>query len=135
MKLHGQRWVFRIGNSTVKVDNAFSFSWSMWGQERMIVNDEVLYISSGARFSQTFTEPWLTPDGESTLEVTLYGGLMSLICEAKLDGRRLEPEACYSASWTSGRNHWPAEDAWEERPVRHKIGFIHRRNRKAPPKG
>jgi hypothetical protein len=135
MRLHGQRWVFQIGNSTVKIDNAFTWSWSMWGQERMIVNDELLHTASGTAFSRTFIEPWLTPDGDGTLEVHIYGGLMSLICEAKLDGRRLEPEACHSATWSGDHNHWPAEEVWEERPARHKVSFLHRQGRKARPKG
>lgn len=59
MRLIGQRWEFQIGNMTVKVDNAFS--WTMWGQERMLVNDAVTHSSGGRwRLSQKYQEPWLS---------------------------------------------------------------------------
>ena len=133
MRLHGQRWIFQIGNSTVKIDNAFS--WTSWAQERMIVNDEVLFETSDSAISRTFKEPWLTPDGEGELVVKIYSGVMSIICEAKLNGERIEPDACYSAQWTSNARHWPAESAWDERPIRHKISFIRSGPRKPPTKG
>ncbi|KQM90075.1 MULTISPECIES: hypothetical protein [Sphingomonas] len=51
MRLIGQRWEFQIGNTVIQVDNAFS--WTLWGQERMLVNGEQVHASSGRmRFSQ-----------------------------------------------------------------------------------
>ncbi len=63
MRLIGQRWEFQIGNTVIQVDNAFS--WTLWGQERMLVNGEQVHASSGRmRFSQKYQEPWLTSFGD-----------------------------------------------------------------------
>lgn len=40
----GQRWVYRVGNSVVCVDNGFA--WIGWAQERMVVNDETVQSST-----------------------------------------------------------------------------------------
>ena len=63
MKIHGQRWRYRLANTEVFIDNVFS--WFGWAQERMLVNGE-LAQSAGSwfSFSRNFNEPWLTLSGD-----------------------------------------------------------------------
>lgn len=120
MRLHGQRWIYRIGNQTVTVDNAFS--WSLWGQERMLVNDEVAHSASGTMvYSRQFDEEWLTPVGEGTVQVRITGGLVSLICETTLDGNRLFPDECFVTAWNGPRNNWPENSMWKPVTPSHAI--------------
>lgn len=121
-RLHAQRWVYRLGNSTLIVDNGFT--WFGWGQERMLVNEgTVKQVAGWLALSRSFSEAWLSPNGEGEVVVQLMSGLASLVCEIRLNGERLEPEACYSASWLGERGHWPDDIPWEERPLRHAISF------------
>lgn len=111
MKLIGQRWRYEIGNSIIFVDNAFS--WTLWTQERLVVNDEEVQASSGwARMSQTYKEPWLTMLGEDELSIRMTSATMSIICAARLGGKPLEPVEMYTARWRGGRKSWPAEAEW-----------------------
>lgn len=115
MRILGQRWTYRIGNTLVEVDNAFS--WSMWGQERMIVNGEVVQQSSGGmRFHQQYKEPWLTATGEGELKIELKARGMGIACAATLDGEHVYPEATATARWRGPRHSWPDADDWESRP-------------------
>lgn len=134
MRFHGQRWIYRIGNSTVAVDNAFS--WSMWGQERMIVNGETVKQAQGWFVtSRTFAEPWLSLDGETEIRVQIMAGVLSLTCETFLNGERLSPQACYAVHWNGERCQWPDEALWEARPTRDSIGFSQPKVLKAQAKG
>ena len=111
MHLIGQRWEFRIGNSIVKVDNAFS--WSLWGQERMLVNEEAVQKSGGRlRHSQTFKEPWLTMLGEGELRVRLLGKAR-LYCTATLDGEEVPAHEIFEARWRGPAHSWPDEAEWK----------------------
>jgi hypothetical protein len=115
MRLIGQRWEFRIGNAVVKVDNAYS--WSLWGQERMLVNDEEVHSSSGwMRFSQKYQEPWLTPLGEGELRIWLRGGSSSVLCNAFLDEKAVPASAIYSSIWRGPALSWPDEMEWQAQP-------------------
>jgi len=112
MRLHGQRWEYRIGNTTVQVDNAFS--WSLWTQERLLVNGELAHSSCGwFRFWQTYREPWLTALGEGELEVKLRSKGAAIICTARLDEAPLQPEATFEAAWTGAPETWPEQEEWK----------------------
>ncbi len=83
MRLIGQRWEFQIGNTMVEVDNAYS--WTLWGQERLLVNGEQVHASNGRmRFSQKYREPWLTPFGDGELKVWLRSTATQIRCSASL---------------------------------------------------
>ena len=111
MRLIGQRWEYRIGNALVYVDNAYTYS--LWGQERLLVNDEEVKASSGwSRFLQHYREPWLTDIGEGELKVRLRSGLGGIACTVWLDGERVEPTQRYEAQWTGPAYSWPAEEHW-----------------------
>lgn len=115
MRLMGQRWEFRIGNAVVKVDNAFS--WSLWGQERMLVNDEEVHSSSGRmRFSQKYQEPWLTSLGEGELKIWLRGGSSGVCCTAFLDGEAVPATEIYESVWRGPALGWPDEVEWQMQP-------------------
>lgn len=117
MKLYGQRWEFRIGNTLVKVDNAFS--WSLWGQERMLVNDEVAHASGGRwRFSQKYREPWLSQHGEGELKVWLRSTSTGIRCTALLNGEEVAPDAILEASWRGSAQSWPQESEWRPQDPR-----------------
>ncbi|MCH4269100.1 MAG: hypothetical protein LKF80_11915 [Brevundimonas sp.] len=109
--LIGQRWLYRIGNSTVCVDNAFA--WSGWGQERLLVNEEAVQQSSGwFQPSQTFAEPWLTRFGDDELAVRLIGRIMSVQCDAVLAGVPLKPDERLATRWRGPRGGWPDGADW-----------------------
>lgn len=96
----------------MKVDNGFS--WSMWGQERLIVNDEVAHSSSGwMRFGQKYSEPWLTMLGQEELRVVMRSRTLSILCRVSLGDVQLEPHACYTAEWTGKAHAWPEEIGWQ----------------------
>lgn len=110
-----QRWIYRVGNSTVCVDNAFS--WVGWAQERLRVNDETVQDSRGMfRTRQSYAEPWLTMIGEGELSVRMSARLLSIQCELLLNDEPLEPEAYMATRWAGPKNTWPAEEDW--RPAR-----------------
>lgn len=112
MKLHGQRWLYRVGNAEVCVDNAFS--WWGWAQERWVINGDVVRQSGGwFVFRRSFQEPWLTPFGDGILAADLRAQISSVACIVTLDGERLEHDALFEASW-SGRKTWPVGTAWTE---------------------
>lgn len=113
MKLHCQRWLFEIGNSVVKVDNAFSLLG--WAQERLIVNDEIAG-QAGQWFAmrRNFAEPWLSMLGDSELKVSMFARVGSVECVVELDGERLEPALLQEATWSGRRGLWPDEQAWRE---------------------
>lgn len=112
MKLHGQRWLYRVGNAEILVDNAFS--WWGWAQERWLINGDIMRRTGGwFAVKRSFDEPWLTPLGDGILEVHLRSRLSSVECLVTLDGERLDHEALYETSW-SGRGAWPASEDWLE---------------------
>ena len=118
MRLFGQRWQLRAGNSLVIADNACS--WALWAQERFIVNGEVVRASEGFfRMSASAKVPWLTTVEDSTLEVRLKSVMSGIACSAFLDQSPLMPEAVYVAQWSGARRSWPDDDEWSaEAPLR-----------------
>lgn len=128
MTLLGQRWEYRIGNSTVFVDNAFS--WSLWCQERLVVNDETLHGASGwLRFSAEYSAPWLTEAGEETLHVKMSSRLMSVACRLLLGDDPIDPHACYVTNWTGVLGSWPDSAEWQAVDTGEAIGFSHASDR------
>jgi len=110
----GQRWTFQIGNSLIKIDNAYSSSG--WGQERLIINDEQVRATEGMnRSKQDYFEPWLTTVGETELVVQLKSGLFSIHCSAFIDGTEVEFDKQYLAEWSGENGAWPPEAVWKER--------------------
>jgi len=111
VKMQGQRWVYRLGNSVVCIDNGFS--WLGWTQERMVVNDETVQQSDGwFRYRQDFFEPWIIPGGEGVLRVKLVAALLTVNCSASLDDRELQPSETRRADWSGAQGTWPADDGW-----------------------
>ncbi len=107
----GQRWVYQIGNHTVFVDNAYDKSG--WGQERLIVDGEVVQSSEGSmRFEQAYQESWLTAVGDSELKVRLYSGLMAIGCEVLLEGKPVDHDEYFQSSWVGPKSNWPEEALW-----------------------
>lgn len=111
MKLMGQAWRYRVGNSIVRVENAFS--WTGWAQERLVVNGETAQ-QAGAWFGfrRTFSEDWLTPIGEGELTVSMRSRVDGISCALKLDGVDIEPEALLEARWSGRRQSWIEPEAW-----------------------
>ncbi len=111
MYLIGQAWVYRVGNSIVRVENAFA--WRGWAQERLIVNEEPVR-TAGAWFglSRDFKEDWLTPTGEGELAVGLRSRVNGISCEALLEGVEVAPEEFLQARWRGGRNVRAPTEAW-----------------------
>jgi hypothetical protein len=113
MRLIGQRWEFQIGNTVIQVDNAFS--WTLWGQERMLVNGEQVHASSGRmRFSQKYQEPWLTSFGDGELKVWLRSTTTKLRCSASLDGEPIPTTVMYAKNWQGLAGSWPKEEEWQK---------------------
>lgn len=113
MKLRGQRWQYRVGNSTVNVDNAWSFTF--WAQERLIVNDETVRRTGAfLALRRSYDEPWLTMIGEDELLVRMSAGVQAVLCKVTLGGEELEPDALFEATWTGPRHTWPEGAAWIE---------------------
>lgn len=112
MKIHGQRWLYRVGNAEVIVDNAFS--WIGWGQERWVINGETVRATAGwFVFRRTFDEPWLTPLGEGMLAAALRSQMTGIACVVTLDGEAQPCDALFEATW-SGRGAWPESAAWTQ---------------------
>ncbi len=134
MKLYGQRWVYRIGNQTVTVDNGFS--WTFWGQERMLVNDEAAHETDGFMVqSRSYQEGWLTPVGDAMLRVSLTSGIFSIICEARLDENRLLPDECFVTAWQGEKGSWPDNSSWKPVQPGRSIRVIAPRPLNLPSKG
>lgn len=111
MQLIGQAWVYRVGNSLVRVENAFA--WIGWAQERLIVNEEPVRTAGGwFGLSRDFKEDWLTPTGEGELAIRLRARVNGISCQAMLEGVEIAPEAFLQASWSGGRNVWAPAEAW-----------------------
>lgn len=96
----------------VKVDNGFS--WSLWTQERLLINDEIAKSSSGwGRFFQKYSEPWLTPLGDGELTIALKSTSRHIRCVATLDAEPIEAEQILEASWRGAAGSWPEEAQWK----------------------
>ncbi len=122
MHLIGQRWRYEIGNSIVHVENAFS--WTLWAQERLVVNDEEVQSSGGRmRFRQSFREPWLTMVGEDELSIRLASTAMGIKCAARLAGAPLTPTEIYEAKWHGSAKSWPDAVEWKPQPGKGWAGF------------
>jgi hypothetical protein len=90
MKLHGQRWLYRLGNAEIVVENAFS--WWGWAQERWLINGDVIRETGGwFEIRRVFDEPWLT----------------GVDCSVTLEREALDHDALFEASWR-GKRSWPA---------------------------
>jgi hypothetical protein len=112
LKLHGQRWLYRLGNAEIVVENAFS--WWGWAQERWLINGDVINETGGwFEIQRVFDEPWLTPLGDGMLAVEMRSRFTGVDCSVTLDGAPLEHGALFEANWR-GRRIWPAADDWEE---------------------
>ena len=112
MRLHGQRWLYRVGNAEVIVENAFS--WWGWAQERWLINGEVIRETGGwFAIRRSFDEPWLTPLGDGFLTANLRSRLTSVECLLMLDGEAVDHEALFEASWRR-KGSWPSADHWKE---------------------
>lgn len=111
MKMLGQRWVYRVGNSVVCIDNGFA--WIGWAQERMVVNDETVQSSEGwFRLRQDYLEPWIVPGGEGVLTVKLISEMLGIACHADLDGQPLEPAETLKSKWSGPKRSWPTATEW-----------------------
>ena len=114
MKLQGQRWLYRLGNAEVVVENAFS--WEGWAQERWLINGEVAGETGGWLVTRrSFDEPWLTPLGDGVLAVEMRSRLLTVECRVTLDGVTIEPDALFEGRW-HGKGVWPAADQWTAVP-------------------
>jgi hypothetical protein len=112
VKLHGQRWLYRLGNAEIAVENAFS--WWGWAQERWLINGDVIHETGGwFAIRRAFNEPWLTPLGDGTLAVELRSRPTGVDCSVMLDGEALKHDALFETSWR-GRRRWPTADDWKE---------------------
>lgn len=113
MKMLGQRWQYRLENSLVKVDNAFS--WIGWGQERMIINDETVQrAGQWFGFKRSFDEPWITPVGDDELQIRLRARIGRLDCKVEIAGTEISSEALFEVSWSGNKGSWPREQDWLE---------------------
>lgn len=113
-KFFGQRWVFNIGNTEVKIDN--SFNTDAWGKERLIVNNEIVQFASGKdRKKQKFKEPWLVKSGDSDLIIALKAKAFSISCDAFLDGKSLECDQYLESQWEGDNHSWPEDEQWIEK--------------------
>ena len=111
MKMHGQRWVYQIGNNVVYIDNAFA--WIGWTQERMVINDETVQSTDGwFRARQDYLEPWIVPGGEGLLTVKLAARMIDVACFADLDGQSLVPMQMLKSKWSGPKWSWPVEAEW-----------------------
>ena len=112
MKLLGQRWRFQLENSEVFVDNAFSLLG--WAQERLVVNgDPVQQAGQWFAFRRSFAEDWLTATGDGVLEIRMRSKINGVDCKVVLDGKEIEPDGFYEATW-KGTLSWPLEGDWQE---------------------
>lgn len=112
MKLYGQRWLYRVGNAEVAVDNAFS--WWGWAQERWLINGEFIRETGGwFTIRRSFAEPWLTTLGEGVLSAELRSRLNGLDCSVTLDGEAVPHDTLFEAEW-HGKKSWPAAEDWKE---------------------
>ena len=113
MRLVGQRWHYRIGNSQVDVDHAFAHT--LWAQERLRINGQTLFVGGGRwRLFKLWNQPWMTPLDEGLLSVTLRSKLLGMACCVELEGREVEPEALFEATWRAAPHDWPGESRWVE---------------------
>jgi hypothetical protein len=109
MHMYVRRWRFREGNSDIVVENAWALTG--WAQERLVVNGETVAQGSGWwRYTETFSEPWLSRLGETELKVELRSGLKTIHATVEIDGQRLEPEEDIVFNWTGPRRTWPPLD-------------------------
>ena len=112
MRMYGQRWFYRVGNTEVIVDNAFS--WLGWAQERWLINGEVIRETGGwFNIRRSFHEPWLTPLGDGFLTANLRSRLSRVECVLMLDGEAVDHDALFEASWHP-KGSWPSADDWKE---------------------
>ncbi|RNJ62733.1 MAG: hypothetical protein EDM03_08750 [Porphyrobacter sp. IPPAS B-1204] len=112
MKLHGQRWLYRLGNAEIVVENAFS--WWGWAQERWLINDDIVREAGDwFKVRRVFDEPWLTPVSDGLLAVEMRSRFTGVDCWVTLDGEALEPHAVFEANW-GGKRSWPASEDWKE---------------------
>jgi hypothetical protein len=111
MRIHGQRWQYRVGNALVHVDNAFS--WTGWGQERLVVNLETVKATGAwMALRRSFAEPWLTRIGDDELQAQLKARLLGIDCCVTLAGEALEAEELFEAKWSGPKGTWPPEESW-----------------------
>ena len=111
-KVHGQRWLFRIGNAEVIADNAFS--WLGWGQERWLINGVLVRETRGwFALERSFSEPWVTSFGEGTFAANLKLRAASVECFVTVNGERQNHDALFEACW-SERGARPSAEDWVE---------------------
>lgn len=112
MRLMGQRWVYRVGTTTIHVDNAFS-AWGR-GNERLVI-DGVIHCqeTSWMKRSTVMTRPVLVDGIERRFEATVRGGVVRMFCDATVDGQSISPERILEADWKGSLESWPGEEDWK----------------------
>ncbi|MFC5343105.1 hypothetical protein ACETK8_08675 [Brevundimonas staleyi] len=112
MRLMGQRWIYRVGATTIHVDNAFD-AWGR-GNERMVV-DGVVHgqATSWMKRSTVIAAPVIVDGIERRFEATVRGGVVRMFCEATLDGAPIEPAGILETDWKGAIDSWPDENAWK----------------------
>ena len=110
MKLRGQKCVFQDGNHEIIVENAWS--WSMFSQERIQINGEIVFARSGAldvawKWTEAHKEAWLTQLGDETLSVQYISGFMKVHARVYIGDRKLEHVDYFEGKWTAESEPWP----------------------------
>lgn len=115
MNFMGQRWIYRIGNHTVAVDNAFT--WALYGKERLVIDSLETQSTSGYfRLRQSYSEPWLASLDGGRLEVMLHATALGIACHVKLDGTQIKADDLFASRWSGPKSSWPSDDAWTPLP-------------------
>lgn len=109
MKLYGQRWEYALeGWRSICVDNAFDI-WGR-GNERLLIDGQSLLQETSWMKRRTTLRHELE-DGRFFC-AELAGGLVTIRCEATLDGLPITPARILQAKWRGAQDSWPAETAW-----------------------
>ncbi len=112
MRLMGQRWIYRIGATTIHVDNAFE-AWGR-GNERLVVDGVVHGQQTSWMKRQTTMTHAVTVDGvERLFSATVRGGVVRMFCDATLDGEPIMPAGILEAEWKGALDSWPDENGWK----------------------
>lgn len=110
MRVNGQRWVFEVGNNTVTVENAWV--WYGYSQERVRLNDEIVYERKGWGYLVVSaviltTVELLDRAYGVTMGITVQNDRPVIFCRLITENETIEPVAVWKARWSTKDMLWP----------------------------
>ncbi len=109
MQHRGKRWIYRVEDRELRVENAWKFSF--WAQERVLLENQI--VASAGEYGAIERRFELAPDQTGLshpLNILITSGFLGLVCVVTYGAKTLTPVHVEHGRWWGPNGTWPEED-------------------------